>query len=271
MQLGVPLPVTQHFARVKNFFTRGEVVRALDSFLTALNLFGEARIVGRAKAGVEITIHECVDLCNRNEAIRTLIRTIARSDNAVISYAAGRENQLASVLRILRKSLAEAEAAKERAAEEAISNRRETMFAKAMEYFSAGEAPKGRGMLRKIGDEFGGEPGVLARVGHVLAETDFMPDAIPYFEQAVADFPRDSAPYAELAACYLKLLEYGKAETLYLTAIKTFGAHPRTLANLGKLYLAWNKRDKAFEALRQAQRHDPNNGELAELLAQAER
>lgn len=271
MQLTVPPSVTQNLARVKSLLGRGETIRALDSFLAAIGLFEEAQIVGRARAGAEIVFRECVDLCNRNAQIRNLIKEIAKSDTAVIAYTAGQESQLASVLRILRKGLAEAETAKEQAALAEAENRREAMFAKALEYFSAGEAPKGRAMLRKIGDEFGGEPGILARVGHILAETDFMPDAVPYFEQAITDFPRDSAPYSELAGCYLKLHEYEKAETLYMAAIRTFGAHPRTLTNLGRLYLTWNKRDKAFEALQQAQRHAPESEEIAALLAKAER
>ena len=271
MQLTVPPSVMQNLARVKNLLGRGEVVRALDAFLAAINLFEEAQIVGRARAGVEIGFHECVDLCNRNTQIQKLIKMVAKSETAAIAYAAGQENQLAAVLRILRKGLNEAETAKERAAEEEIEQRREAMFAKAMDYFKEGEAPKGRGMLRKIGDEFGEEPGILYRVGHILVEANFMPDAIPYFEQAVADFPRDSAPYAELAACYLTLREFEKAERLYMTVVKTFGAHPRTLTNLGRLYITWNKRDKAFEVLQKAVRQDPDNKEAAELFAKVDR
>ncbi len=271
MQFVVPPSVSQNMARAKSLLGRGESGRARSAWRTAIVLFETAQVVGRARSGTEIALRECVDAYNHNAVIKKLVQEIAKSDKAVIAYTPGEEEKLAGVLTLIRKALTEAEAAKEREAEDSHRQRRETLFEDARRNLEAGEAPKARALLRRLGDEFGSEPGILASIGATLIDAGFLPDAIPYLERAVADFPRDSGPYAELANGYITLKEYEKAELLYRSAIKEFGAHPRTLTHLGKLYIVWNKRDKAFDVLNKAARMDPNNEEIQNLFAMVSR
>lgn len=271
MQLTVPPTVAQNFARAKSLLGRNEPVRALEALISAINTFEAAQILGRARAGVEFSIQECVDGCNNHKEIRGLIRKLANSDTAAIAYAPGEEAKLVTVLGLIRKALTEAENAGQQAAEEEARIRKDAQFAAARQAIQDGETPKGRALLRRLGEEYGAEPGALVAIGSILVEANFPHDAVPYLEQAVADFPRESQAYAMLAACYLDLRELEKAEKLYLAAVKEFGAHPKTLTNLGKLYIQWNKKDKAFEVLRQAVRLDPDNAEIAELYAKVDR
>lgn len=271
MQLSVPPTVTQNLARVKSLIGRGEPVRALDAFLAAVNEFEAAHVAGRARSGTEISIHECVDVCNGQAQIRKLLRDITKSDKAAIVYTPGAESKLAAVLSIIRKALSEADAAKEKEAGDAIVKRKETLFADARAAFAAGEAPKARALLRRLGEEFGKEKGVLASLGYMLIDAGFPLDAVPYLEQAIADFPRESEPYSRLASTYFEMREYEKAENTYRAAVKNIGMHPRTLTNLGKVYIAWNKREKAFEVLQQAVRLDPEDKEIAALFAKVDR
>lgn len=271
MQLTVPPTVAQNFARAKSLFGRNEPVRALEALISAINTYEAAQVLGRARAGVEFSIQECVDACNNHKEIRGLIRKIAKSGTAAIAYAPGEEAKLVSVLNLIRKALAEAENAGKKAAEEEARERKEAQFEAAQKAIQSGEIPKGRALLRRLGEEYGSEPGALASIGSILVAANFPHDAVPYLEQAVADFPRESQAYAMLASCYLDLREHEKAEKLYLAAIKEFGAHPRTLTNLGKLYIQWNKKDKAFDVLRQAVRLDPDNKETADLFAKVDR
>lgn len=271
MQLTVPPSVMQNIARVKSLLTRDEPIRAIDALLTAIQTFESAQVLGRARSGTEVAIQECVDACNGQAQIRKLLRELARSDKAAIVYVSGEEAKLAGVLRLIRKALAEAEAVKEREAQEAHESRKEGIIADASAAFRAGEAPKGRAILRRLGDDFGAEPGVFTTIAAMLTEAGFILDAVPYLEAAIEAFPRTSEPYGKLASSYMELREFGKAEKVYLAAIREFGAHPKTLTNLGKAYIAWNRRDKASVVLRQAARQAPEDKELAELLAKVDR
>lgn len=270
-QLIVPPSVAQNIARAKSLVKRNEPIRALDAVLAALDVFEPGKIVGKARSVVEINIYECVTELNSHQRIQCFIQEIAKSDKAVIAYKPGQESQLATVLRILRKALSEADEASAKASEEQYTKRKEELFAKGRECLATGEAPRGKATLRRLAEEYGPEPGVLEDIGRMLVDAGYRDDALEFLEQAVADFPRGSGAYGLLAGCYMELREFEKGEQLYMNAIKEFGAHPRTLVNLGKLYVAWNKRDKAFEVLEKAVRQDPGNEEAKELFAQVDR
>lgn len=270
-QLQAPPSVIQNIARAKSYVKRDEPVRALDCLLTALELFKPEAILGKARYVVEVNILECVTDLNSHPKIRGILQTFAKSKKAAIAYAPGEEAKLVPVLKILRKALVEMENEKKRAAEALVANRKVSLFEKGKRHIAEGETPRGKAVLRQLGDEFGHEAGVLADIGKILIGAGLQWDAIEFLEQAVEGFPKASGAYADLVACYLAMREYEKAETLYVKAIKEFGEHPQTLVNLGKLYIAWNKRDKAFEILNKAVHRDPGNQEAKELLAKVDR
>lgn len=270
-QLSVSPVVSQNIARAKSLIKRNEPERALEAILSALTLFEADKVVGKARSVVEINLHECVLELNANGKVKKLIQEISHSASASIPYKPGEENRLAGVLTIIHKALVESQAKSAHDAEEEERIRKEALFTKAGEFISEGDLPRGRATLRKIAEEYGAEPGILARVGTLLAEANFPDDAIEYLAQAVEAFPNAPEPYSHLVNCYLALKEYAKAETTYMNVIKTFGKHPRTLINLGKLYIAWNKRDKAFEVLNQAVKLAPADKEAAELFAKVDR
>ncbi|MDL2209573.1 hypothetical protein LJC26_02070 [Desulfovibrio sp. OttesenSCG-928-O18] len=270
-QLIVPPSVTQNIARSKSLVKRDEPIRALDALLAALDLFEPEKIVGKARSVVEINIYESVTELNSHTRIKRLIQEVAHSDKAAIAYKPGEEGKLAVVLKILRKALAEADAAKAEAAENSAVHRKEELLEKGKACLASGEAPRGKASLRRLSEEYGTEPGVLEEIGRILVAANYKDDAIEFLEQAIELFPRASGAYGVLADCYMTLREFEKGEALYTNAIKEFGAHPKTLVNLGKLYIAWNKRDKAFEVLNKAVRQDPTNEEAKELFAKVDR
>lgn len=270
-QLAVPPSVTQNIARARSLIKRNEIVRAIDAFSGALEGFLQAKIIGKTRHVVTAAIGECVTELNAHPAVKSFLRGIAHSSGVSITYAPGEEARLLTVLGIMGKALAEEDCAREQAAADAFRNRKEALFVRAAEFFKAGEGPRAKASLRNAGDEFGSEPGVLAMIGKMLVEADFAFDAMEFFEKAIKAFPRDPTPYGPLAACYMTFREYEKAEKLYLDAAKAFGAHPKTMLNLGKLYIAWNKRDKAYAVLNQVVRKHPDDEEAKELFAKVDR
>ncbi len=269
-QFTAPPSVLQNIARAKNLVRRDDPVRAIDALTAALNLFEPEKILGKARYEIEVNIMECVGELSRHPRVKALLTQISRSATAAIAYAPGEEGRLTPVLAVLRKALAETEAAAARAVEERVEGRKAALLAKGKEHLAAGDMPRGKAALRRLGDEFGTEPGVLAEIGSILVRANLHYDAVEFLEQALEIFPKESGAYAELVNCYLSLREFEKAEALYLKAISQFGRHPRTLVNLGKLYISWNKKDKAFDVLNQAARLDPTNEEAKELRRQVE-
>ncbi|MDL2279968.1 hypothetical protein LJC15_04845, partial [Desulfovibrio sp. OttesenSCG-928-G11] len=72
--------------------------------------------------------------------------------------------------------------------------------------------------------------------------------------------------YPLATRCYLEMREFQKAEAVYLQVIKQFGKHPRTMLNLAKLYLEWNKKEQAFQAAMEAWNKDNSLTEAKEIV-----
>ena len=265
-QFTAPQAVTQNIARAKSLVKRDEPVRAIDALLRALELFQPEDIIGKARFEVEVNIQESVGDLSRHPKVYAFLRNLTKSNNAAISYKPGEEDKLAPVLMVLRKALAETEAAAERSEHDKVENRKMALLAKGKSHLEAGENPRGKGVLRQLAEEFGAEPGIFFEVGSLLAEAKLPYDAVEFLEQAVEAFPRDSRPYGLLVTIYQDLKEFEKAETVYLKVTREFGQHPKTMLNLAKLYLAWNKKDKAFDAATQVLRKEPGNSEAKEIM-----
>ena len=265
-QLSAPAAVSQNIARAKSLARRDEAVRALDSLIEALQLFEPTKIVGKARYEVEVNILECIGDLNRTPKVKTLLLELTKSPAAAIAYAPGSEKKLLTVLSVLRKGLFETEEAKVRSARDKLEGRKNMLLEKGTEFLKAGETARGKAVLRQLGDEFGKEPGVLTNIGSLLLEANLQYEAAEFWEQALELFPKESKIYAGLVNCYVTLHEYEKAEQVYIKAIKQFSQHPRTLLNLAKLYLAWNKKDKAFELANRVYKRDAANQEAKDIM-----
>jgi tetratricopeptide (TPR) repeat protein len=262
-----PQNVRQHFARAKSLLKRNETVKALDALLTGLELYDRGKLLAKARFETEVLILEAVTDIPRQPLVRSFFEKIAQSGKTAVAYQPGEEEKLKTTLQIILKGLENMEKEKQQQERDTRENRRESLQAKGLAYLKAGDAPRGKSALRVLADEFGHEPGVLSRIGLWLQEAGLYFEAAEFLEQAIADFPRDSTAYGPAAAVYITLREFEKAETIYLKALKEFGKHPRTMLNLAKLYVSWNKKDKAFEAAREAYKGDPSLEEAKALIA----
>lgn len=138
------------------------------------------------------------------------------------------------------------------------------------ECFADNEHPRGRSFFHRVADKFGDEPGVLQELGEIMYEHEHLKEAAAYLKKSISKFPSQDKAYRLLAQTYTDLEEFEEAEELYKTALKTFGAHPMTLVNFGKMYLAWRKKNKAYDYARQALKADPDLEEAKELLKLAD-
>lgn len=259
-------PVTHKFARAKAQLKRDDTLRALAAMLAGLDEFKPKSMPGKARFEVEVLILECVQELNRQPLVRTLFENLARSRNAHIPYTPGEEKKLKGVLDIIHKALHASIAAKKESAEDMKLQRKTQLEQKGLEYLRSGDVARGRSFLRVLAEEYGKEDGVLLQVGDWFMEQKLYFEAAEMLELAMNAFPKQSKAYALAAQCYIELREFKKCESVYLRAIKQFGKHPRTQLNLAKLYLAWNRKEQAFYAAREAYAKDKSLVEAKEII-----
>jgi pentatricopeptide repeat protein len=265
MQMTAPPIVSQNIARAKSLVKRQELSRALDCLITALENFTPGNLIGKARYEVEVNLRQCVAEINLNPKVHAFLTALTHSPAPSIPYAPGGEAALLSVLGVLRNALNKMEQAEQQGAQNAHAQRKAELLANGQRLLAEGEGVKGKVELRKLAEEFGKEPGILAQAGSILAEAKMPADAAEFLELALEAFPKEGHVYGALVDCYMSIREYEKAEAVYLKALKNFGMHPRTLVNLAKVYKLSNKRQKAAEAAQRALVLDPGNAEAKEI------
>jgi len=265
MQMTAPQSVTQNIARAKSLIQRHELGRALECLLNALDTFDPTNLVGKARFEVEVHIRQCVTELNLNPKVHGLLTELAHSSKASIPYTPGEEAALRSVLGVLHKAMDNMEQAEKQGAAAALKQRKADLLEAGKKALAAGEGTKAKIELRKLAEEYGKEPGILAQIGNMFVQAHLPHDAAEFLEMAIEAFPKDAPSYSTLVECYMGGNEYEKAEAVYLKVLKNLGSHPRTLTNLAKIYKLEGKRQKAAETAQRALTMDPNNAEAKEI------
>ena len=91
------------------------------------------------------------------------------------------------------------------------------------------------------------------------------PDAIKFYDEAIRRNPDEPRTYSNRAACYIKLGEFALADR---DCDETLKRDPKFMKAYLRKAQAWKTRDldKAAEVLRQAQKLEPDNKEVADAL-----
>lgn len=262
--------VTQNIARARGFLKRNEVLRALEALQVAVEMFQPRKIIGKARYETEIHLQECVEDLSRHPTVHNFLKAVSKGKEPSIRYHIGEEEALSGTLRVIYKVLKDQEEEISLIEGDTSEMRRDNYWERGTACLAEGQAPKGRALLRRMGEEFGHEPGVLTKIGGVLMEHRYLFEAVEFLEEAVERFPKESQAYSYLVKAYTELREWEKAEDLYTKALKRFGQHPNTLLNLGNLYRAWGKRDKAYDVAMRLLRLQPDSEDVQDLYAWAD-
>ncbi|MDR2893450.1 MAG: hypothetical protein LBV80_10275 [Deltaproteobacteria bacterium] len=266
----VPPLVTQNIARAKGYLRRNEVLRAIECLISAAEIFQPQKVMGKGRFETEVHLQESVEELSREPTVAAFLQSLSKGKPPVISYVSGGEEKLAATLKVIHKVLKERLEEQATQACESIEARRESLWEQGVAALAEGQAPKGKGILRRLGDEFGDEPDVLTNIGEALLNAKLLFEAADFLEASMDKFPKDSKAFSLLIKCRMELREYEKVEALYQKALKQFGPHPATLLNFAKLYRAWGKRDSAYDMAVRALKADPDNPEIQELLEWSE-
>lgn len=233
--------------------------------LEGLEEFDRARTPAKARFEVEALITECMATLNRQPVVRSFLEALTKKKNAAIPYTPGQEDKLKALLGIVYKGLTQDAQNAEKREQETKTQRKALLKKRGLDSLKAGDMAKGKAALRVLAEEFGSEPGLFVQVAEWLIQYKLYFEAAELLEQAIETFPKETKAYALAVSCYRSIRELEKAESVYLRALQRFGTHPRTLLNLAKLYVEWNKRDKAFQAANDAWKKDNSLTEAKEI------
>jgi tetratricopeptide (TPR) repeat protein len=257
----------RNLARANGYLRRKEYRKAVQAAVVAFTLKPQCvQLVGKCKHELEFLCIEFCDNFNSHPGVIAFMHGIKIRARPFLAYSPGCEDMVRAKLDIIGERMAAKEREREQRRLAALAEKKAAWLDKGQQALDRGNLARGKAWLRRVADEFGHEPGVLADIGSRLLDKNLLPEAADILAQARAAAPRDHTAYTlGIRACQ-ELGEMGKAEDIYLAAIRQFGGHPLTYLNLARHYLAWRKRDKAYEFARKALDADPGLDEAREIV-----
>lgn len=258
--------VREDVARAKKALTKGEVVKSIENFVSAVQEMMRAQIFGREKFEVEVHLHEYLKDFNRHPDVKGFFAAKNIHVTPYVKFTRGEERAL---LQDVEQILAEMNAGQqqaERAVEVKKERRKEELLEKGQFYLDNKDFIKGKSALRNVAEEFGHEEGVCTDIGHRLLKAGLYLEAGEILERAMEQNSRDSHALALAVQAYKNACEYPKMEQMYKLALKNFGVHPKTLLHMAEMYLAWRKYDEAYDFATQALGGDSSLSEAQKII-----
>lgn len=244
--------VREDVARAKRALAKGDVVKSIEHFVSAVQEMKSGQMFGREKFEVEVHVQEYLKDFNRHSDVKKHFAAKNIHVTPYVKFTRGEEQKLLADVQAVLDEMNAGQEQAEKAAEVKKERRREEMLEKGQYFLDKKEFPRGKSILRGVVEEFGHEEGVRTDVGHRLLKAGLYFEAGEILEEAIEQNGRDSHALAFAVQAYKKAREYPKMEKMYKIALKTFGAHPKTLLHMAEMYMDWRKYDEAYDFAKQA-------------------
>lgn len=261
-----PKVIRENVARAKGYLRRDEIPRALEAMSTAIRDYAEVTLFKQARFELTVQFDEFLLELARHPTMQVLLDPERTGKPRKITFQAGKEKILATVLDGLAKILLNAQEAEKDQEDQALQQRKIDLIETGKARIMAGDIARGRSFMKRAAAEFGDQAGVLMEVGRCLFALEQYADAAEMFEANMNFAPKDPEAYTEGIQAYIMLMEYEKAESIYFKIFKQFGGHANTYGRLAQLYLTWGKRIKADEFAHRALQLDAEQSEALEVV-----
>lgn len=201
--------------------------------------------------------------------------TVRKSAALEIRYTPGKEQELMDSLRMLIEAFEDTmhdEVQEEMA--QAIRLRKSQHLFQGDQLLEAGDAESIKAaceLFRASADEFADDTAHVAEIGERLLAAKQYEAALPYLSKAYTESAESKHLFNSIAMAQRKLGRYPEAEQTYLKAAQGGNKDPNLFFNLGRLYLDWQKWDKAIKVGQMALKLDPNFEEAVKLITYAQR
>lgn len=258
--------VREDVARAKSALSKGKTVKSVEHFVSAVKEYKTGKIFGREKFEAEVHIQEYLKEFNRHPDIKEYYSARNVHVTPYIAFSRGEEAELLAKAEDILGHMVGASKEAEQEKQAKQEHRKEELIAKGQSYLDAGEFPRGKSILRRVAEEYGKEEGIKTDIGQRLLKAELYFEAGEILESALADAPRDSHALVAAIKAYKSAREFPKMEMLYKHAIRTFGAHPKTLLHMAEMYLEWNKYDEAYDFSKQAYDGDNSLERAKEIM-----
>lgn len=258
--------IQEQISRAKGYLRRGDIIKSIDAACSAYTMIKSAKLMGKDKIETHYALEEfCIEF-SAHSGVQDFLESINVKVKPIVSFVPGKENIIIERMTLIKKGLVKIEEAQESKIQEKREARKKHLFGTGRDLFESKNYPKGRSFLRKAAEDYPDDSEMLMDIAKLFMKHNFPGDAYEVLAQIIEDFPNVAAAYSLATKALLIEERYEETEQLYLAAMKQFGKHPNTLLNMSRMYLQWNKKDKAFERAKEALDADPSLEEAREIV-----
>jgi len=245
--------------KVGTCLKQAKPLAAVTSLYEAVALVARTPLMKAEKEEFSKLITDAVLLLNGDRNLRQIYPLI-------LHYTPGNEKALADTLFPL---LSELQASAVEEAKDIIADMEQRVtqgLAEGQQLIEEQHIDKAKEVLAKLSREFPRDSDLKARIAELFIGGDLYEEAFSYLDEAIELSPDQIRHYNRIGIVLRKLRKYDIAEKYFMRAVEFNKTDPNLYFNLGRVYLDWERWDKAEKVSRLALRLLPTFVEAHKLL-----
>lgn len=245
--------------KVGTFLKQGKPLPAVTSLYEALTAVLRTPLMKAEKEEFGRLITDAVLLLNGDRTLRQVYPLI-------LKYAPGGEKALADTLVSL---LSELQATAVEEAKDIMADMEQRIaqgLSEGARLLENKQTDEAKDILAKLAREFPRNADLRARIAELFISGACYEDAFKYLDEAIELSPEQIRHYNRIGIVLRKLHKYDIAEKYFMRAVGYAKTDPNLYFNLGRVYLDWERWDKAERAARLALRLCPDFVEAHKML-----
>lgn len=253
----------QQLGQVRSLLRQKKPQPAVNNVYAALVLLVKAQLMKAEREEFEELLADATAQLASDPTIRAMFPL-------QISYAPGREGELMDKLRDLLATFDSTIMDAAKLAHDQMEARKLELLRQGNEL---GEAANHEAMLElaeKAAQEFKEDAVFIGKLGEMCLKFALYKEAIAYLSRALTQNPEYIFLYAQIGVALRKIKDFETAEKYYMQATELVKS-PNLYFNLGRLYIDWQKWDKAILAAQEALLLQPDFEEAQKMITYAQK
>lgn len=230
----------RNLTQINSLLRQGKLLPAAQSLHSALMLIAGRPLMKTEREELDRLFDDAIRRLNADPYLRKLYPLS-------LNYVPGAEKLFADEVVELLNVLQEATMAEAEEAAQALAEKKAKVLAEGQSKLDAGEHNAARAVFSALSGEHPDDSDLKADIGERVMKAGLYEDAAAYLSEAVAIDPHALQYYNRLGMALRKLGRFDAAEDFYLKAFDIAPENTSLLFNIGRLYLEWERWDKAVE------------------------
>lgn len=252
----------QQLSQVRVFLKQDKVVPAAQAIQSAVGTMLKTPLMKGEREEFTQFIADAVEFFFNNDIVR-------KNYPLQVNYTPGEERALYDAMKDVMEEFSHLALEEAQALLQAREQKKKVWLQRGIEELRS-QPVKGQVTLAALVREYPDDADLRANVGEALLRAGMYEDAVSYLTEAL-DLKPNMLPYYNLIGIALRRLSrFPLAETYYLRASQYLRDDPNLYFNLGRLYLDWEKWDKAMRAGAVALKLNPDFEEARKLVEYAQ-